>query len=239
MTSDSADRLRAALRRALQGPLPGRAAHRVAWPDDLPGRLDPPDAGSYQFAAVLIALHPPPSGASRFLFPLIRRPEGIGHHPGQIALPGGRCAGDEDPCACALREAEEEIGLPRDTVEILGRLTPVPVSVSRNRIQPVVGWVRRPEPERGEPASAPLVAAGMPDPRWRPQAGEVEDVLPADPDRLAEEAPRRVRLHLRTGEAREVPAWIVSSPQGNAVVWGATAIILAEFLALWRNVRGA
>lgn len=231
------DPVRETLRRLLRGPLPGREAHRLAWPEDLPGRLEPPDAEDYDSAAVLIALHREARDEARLFFPLILRPAGIGHHSGQIALPGGRCDASEEPCACALREAEEEIGLARDSVDVLGMLTPVPVAVSRNRVRPVVGWVRRddremvPAADDGKPAGFPV------EPRWRPQAGEVDSVLVADPDLLAREAPRRTRIRLRNGGERDVPAWIVPAPAGEAVIWGATAIILAEFLALWRRAR--
>ena len=233
---------REALRQALAGPLPGRSAQRQAWPDDLPGRLDPPDAATFRCAAVLIALfeadRPPPpvgrgaalhlpgvTGSAHVRFPLIRRPEDPGPHGGQIALPGGRCEPGETPAECALREAEEETGIRRTQVEILGTLTPVSVAVSRNRIVPLVGWVR------------PSTLA------WRGQEGEVEEILFADPDRLCLEGPRRVPQRWRDGLVRDVPAWVVPAEGGGdddphearaAVIWGATAIILAEFLFLWR-----
>ena len=209
------------LARLLGQPLPGRTAHRTAWPETLPGRLDPPDAAEYGAAAVLIALYAHPDRTGRYLFPLIRRPEGIEHHSGQIALPGGRCDGGEESCDCARREAEEEIGLPRDAVRILGALTPVPVAVSRNRIQPVVGWID----EARRPA------------RWRAQAGEVDSILSADPDALAAQGPRPSPVRWRDGLERTVPAWIIPADAGAAVVWGATAIILAEFLTIWRQAR--
>lgn len=233
---------REALRRSLREPLPGQAAHRHAWPEDLPGRLDPPDVEDYRCAAVLIALFgteedlpPLRSGRRREIevgrdaagcrFPLIRRREEPGPHGGQIALPGGRCDRGEAPVDCALREADEEVGLAPGQVEVLGTLTPVPVAVSRNRIVPVVGWVH--------PSTV----------HWRGQDDEVEEVLFADPDRLAAEGPRRVPRLWKDGEVRAVPAWMVPASGDaedrtaqSAVVWGATAIILAEFLSLWRGL---
>lgn len=89
------------------------------------------------------------------LIPLINRPNGItvlfnqrtAHltdHPGQICFPGGRAeTADESAAHTALREAEEEIGLPRQSVEVLG-LLPDYQTVTGYRITPVVGWIEPP-----------------------------------------------------------------------------------------------
>lgn len=209
--------MKAALRRALASSLPGRAAQSVAWPDHLPARELPEEEESYGPASVLLAVCP--AGAGGYSIPLIRRHGGLRHHPGQISLPGGRCSSGEDPALCALREAEEEIGLPPERVEVLGFLTAVPVSVSRYRIQPVVGWV-----------SAP--------PQWRPQAEEVTGMLLADPDDLVETGPASFVFRERGGFSIRAPAYLVLDGDGREEkVWGATAIILAEFLAVWRTAR--
>jgi 8-oxo-dGTP pyrophosphatase MutT (NUDIX family) len=218
-------RLRDALRAALRTPLPGRAAQRVAWPDDLPSRLEEAAAetASFEPAAVLVALIERADGT--VFFPLIRRPPGARTHARQVSLPGGGCHADETPSECALREAEEEIGLPRDTVRILGCLSPVPVPVSRYQIRPFVGWV-------ADPA---LSARRESD--WTIERAEVVSVLHADPDRLAAAPPERIPRQLHDGRVLGVPAFLVGGPHGTEEVWGATAIILAEFLAVWRDVR--
>ncbi len=80
----------------------------------------------------------------RLYFPLIER---TSHNPndrhrGQIGLPGGkREVDDVDLVATALREAEEEIGVPRERIEVLGQLSPLYVSVSNFMIYPTVGYV--------------------------------------------------------------------------------------------------
>jgi 8-oxo-dGTP pyrophosphatase MutT (NUDIX family) len=219
-------RLRDALGDALRTPLPGRAAQRVAWPDDLPSRLEEAaaKADAFEPAAVLLALIERSDGT--VFFPLIRRPPGARTHAGQVSLPGGGCHAGETPPDCALREAQEEIGLSRDAVQILGSLSPVPVPVSRYQISPFVGWVTDPA----------LSARCESD--WTIERAEVVSVLHADPDRLAADPPRRVPRRLHDGRVLGVPAFLVPGPDGTEEVWGATAIVLAEFLAVWRGVRG-
>ncbi len=89
------------------------------------------------------------------LVPLVNRPDGLTvlftersadlpDHPGQISFPGGRVEPEDiDVEAAALREAEEEIGLPRDRVSVLGRLADYE-TVTGYRVTPVVGWVEPP-----------------------------------------------------------------------------------------------
>lgn len=121
-----ADRLRRALGgRALQ-----------PYPDELPadGRID---------AAVLVPLrlHPHPS-----ITVVVRSPS-LADHPGEVGFPGGKPeAQDVDLAATARREAQEELGLDEDRVEVLGPLTPVPVATSRFRLHAFVGLV---VPEQG------------------------------------------------------------------------------------------
>ncbi len=93
---------------------------------------------------------------------LTKRSSRLKHHPGQIAFPGGKQdEGDADVIAAALREADEEIGLPASHVEILGHL-PAHETVTGFLVTPVIGYVRQPfdiVPETGEVAevfSVPL-----------------------------------------------------------------------------------
>lgn len=82
---------------------------------------------------------------------LTRRTEHLSHHAGQISFPGGRIeASDPDPLAAALRESEEEIGLPRHAVEALGYLDPL-ATITGFRVVPVLGFVAEPPPLRLDP----------------------------------------------------------------------------------------
>ena len=104
-------------------------------------------------AAVLVPIVDD-GGAGRLL--LTRRTEDLPTHPGQVAFPGGVVEpGEDDPVVTALREAEEEIALPRALVEPLGLLDDFPTRTDDVAVTPVVGLVRRLPPltpRRGEVA---------------------------------------------------------------------------------------
>jgi 8-oxo-dGTP pyrophosphatase MutT (NUDIX family) len=92
-------------------------------------------------AAVLVPIVDD-GGAPRLL--LTRRTLDLPTHAGQVAFPGGSVEpGESDPAKTALREAEEEIGLPADAVEVLGLLDDFPTRTDEVAVTPVVGVVRR------------------------------------------------------------------------------------------------
>ncbi len=127
-------------------------------PRDLSLRLDPVDApladpAPMRHAAVLALLLP--GEHTRIL--LIERPGTMRTHAGQLAFPGGKPdPGDRDLLDTALREAEEEIALPRALVQVLGRLSPVPVP-SGYLIVPFVGVVAQPFTPRNNEAEVKSV----------------------------------------------------------------------------------
>ena len=141
-----------------------------------------------------------------------RRREDLKRHAGEISFPGGRQdEPDEDLRSTALREAEEEIGLPPDDVEIVGALPPVGTFVTGYRIFPFVGVI--------EPGRA-----------WTPQPTEVDEVLELSLRALVDGYESR-RL-LRKGVPIKTPTYTV---EGN-LVWGATARIVQSFLERLRPV---
>ena len=150
-------------------------------------------------AAVLIAVEERAGGPVVWL---TKRSSALRHHPGQVAFPGGRIdPGDASAQAAALREAEEEIGLGREGVEVLGAM-PAHETVTGFRMTPVVARVLRPfEP--------------------RPEAGEVEEVFTVPLRHLADPANYAVRSRLWRGAERRYYA----VPWGPHYVWGATARI--------------
>jgi 8-oxo-dGTP pyrophosphatase MutT (NUDIX family) len=129
-------------------------------------------------------------------------------HAGEISFPGGRQdPGDADLAATALREAQEEIALDPAAVTLVGALTPVSTFVTGYRVHPFVGTV-----------AAPLELGLEPSP------DEVETVLTFSLELLRESYAMR-RL-IRRGIAFHSPTYEIE----GALIWGATARILAELL---------
>ena len=106
---------------------------------DLNRDVRPAGTPSLRPAGVLIPVRETAQGLRLIL---TKRSSALKHHPGQISFPGGRVdPGDRDHIDAALREAEEEIGLPRENVEILGELPPHE-TVTQFEMHPVLGWIR-------------------------------------------------------------------------------------------------
>ena len=159
-------------------------------------------------AAVLVPVFRDDEGSARVV--LIRRVE-RGLHGGQIGFPGGRIeTGDTSHVAAALREAQEEIGLAPERVEVLASLRTVVTRSTGFEIRPFLGRIR-------PPAS------------WRLQASEVSEVLTPSVARLAE--PRRLTTMRVTPPTlpvvRRVPCLRLDD---DTVVWGATYRILRPLL---------
>jgi 8-oxo-dGTP pyrophosphatase MutT (NUDIX family) len=204
------DRLKLALRALLAGPLPGAAAHADALPRGFEREVVPKRA-PLTHASVLLSLQPNAKDG-RIVIPLILRPNGVEPHAGQVGLPGGAREAGEDAVGCALREAHEEIGLDPHRVDPLGRLTPITIPVSRYLVETVVGWVDEPS-------------------RYVLEEREVLRILYADPERLAQSGPTAVVERVVGGKSVRFPAYGVEDEK----VWGATALILSEFLHIWRK----
>ncbi|HKC82868.1 MAG TPA: CoA pyrophosphatase [bacterium] len=163
---------------------------------DVHGRID---------AAVLVPLYVQ-DGVLHAVF--TRRRDDLRRHAGEISFPGGRQdieEGEEDLRDTALREAEEEIGLPREAVDIVGALTPTPTIATNYAVYPFVGMI--------EPGH-----------RWKPSAAEVAEVLELSlPDLRA--GYQRKRL-IRRGVPFRTDVFEV----GDDLIWGATARILSDLL---------
>jgi 8-oxo-dGTP pyrophosphatase MutT (NUDIX family) len=164
-----------------------------------PGK-DPVGARQLRQAAVLIALVPGRGGADVVL---TKRSSRLEHHPGQIALPGGKVdPQDAGPEAAALREAQEEVGLDPAAVTVLGRM-PAHETVTGFSITPVVGRLR-----------APFTPV--------PEDAEVDEVFFVPLAHLAEPGRYRVERRMWRGVWRNY--YVV--PWGPYYIWGATARIL-------------
>jgi 8-oxo-dGTP pyrophosphatase MutT (NUDIX family) len=139
-----------------------------------------------------------------------KRTERVGHHKGQIAFPGGTVsARDASMLDTALRECEEEVGLPRNAVEVLGTLDDSETVATQFVITPFVGVVRR-----------PVV--------FVPDGEEIEKVVEVPYAALA--APDGFRTEQWERDGLRRPVYFFDW-QGETV-WGATARILKHYLEL-------
>ena len=129
--------LPAALRRRLAAPLPGVDAQQRMSPRPRLGADSGVDLDSLRPAAALILIY---RLDDVWHVPLTVRGSTLRHHTGQVSLPGGRLDAGETVEGAALREAHEEVGVVPTEVEVLGRLTPLPVYVSGFLLHPVVGY---------------------------------------------------------------------------------------------------
>lgn len=156
-------------------------------------------------AAVLVPLYEVGDADLRVV--LTKRRTDLRRHAGEISFPGGRHDPDDDTLAdTALREAEEEIGLMRAEVTVVGALERTSTFVTNYAIHPFVGLIDRRH-------------------RWRASASEVEAVL--EPSLRNVRAGRtRTRIE-RRGIAFETDAYVFD----DQLVWGATARILEDLLA--------
>jgi len=195
------------VKRAMQRPLLGLEAQaRMAppyRPDQIAVMLNPP---ACKQAGVLILLYPL---GGQLCFPLTKRPESVEYHKGQISLPGGSQENGESLYQTALREAQEEVGVAADSVELIGQLSQLYVPPSNFCIRPFVGYVAQ-------------------RPNFEIEAVEVAELIEAPLGALFDPATARV-------EDWEIRGGVVPIPFyqfGPHKVWGATAMILSEFAAM-------
>ncbi len=164
-------------------------------------------------AGVLILLYP---GAERQLaFPLIRRPQYDGAHSGQIAFPGGKVEPEDGTIVdTALRETKEEIGVSVEATQVVGQLSDLYIPVSRFVVSPVVAFTKT-------------------SPAYQPEPAEVAEVLDMSVQDFLNPDNRSVRQITARGVHLEAPAYLIN----KEVIWGATAMILAEFFAILKEIN--
>jgi len=136
-------------------------------------------------------------------------------HKGQISFPGGKKEdSDADFSESALREAEEEIGIPRSMVQLVRPMTPLYIPISNFLVHPYLG-------------------IALEKPIFIPQPSEVADILEVPLERFfTPESIKKTDISIREGLIlRDVPYFDLD----GRVLWGATAMIINEFLEWWRT----
>ena len=191
------------IRKALSAALPGAAAHRKMLPIERTLTV-PKNEKGIKHSSVLLLLF---EENKELMVCLIKRPKHMKYHPGQIALPGGRIEKGETALETAFRETYEEIGIPQDEIEILGSLSELYVEVSKFRIQPFVGWLKK-KPE--------LII----------NPNEVEKTI-FFPLKYFQNNPDEVELLTVNGKLK-VPCIRFE----GEIIWGATSMILSELVAI-------
>ncbi len=167
---------------------------------DLNTDVELPPNRKLRAAAVLLPISLEPHGVRLYL---TKRSSRLKHHPGQVAFPGGKLdEGDSGLEATALREAQEEIGLPPATVEILGTL-PSHETVTGFDVTPVVGLLH----DAFEPV---------------PEPGEVQEVFTVPLELVTN--PSRFSIERRRWRGTWRSFYTV--PHGPYYIWGATARML-------------
>ena len=180
-------------------------------PSDYLGKITP------KKSAVLMLLFPGTNHRIVKTVFILRPDTEGGSHVGQVALPGGGLdTSDKDLSETALREAEEEIGVDRNSVSLLGGLTPLYIPVSNYMVHPFIG-----------------VSNKVPEFKMHPI--EVRGLLEADLAELfSEKNKKEVEKFIKVkNRMLQVPCYEIK----GEVIWGATAMILSEFSEIIKRMK--
>lgn len=197
------------IQQLLQRDLPGEQAHRKLLPPGRKLRAGFKEVPEVKYSSVLLLLFP---HEGRIYTCLTRRNSNMKDHPGQVSFPGGKIEEGESPELTAMREAQEEVGVSPLDVRLLGRLSELFVPVSGFTIFPYVGWLDY-----------------KPDFVLNRDEAEKLILLPVQ-DFVQEERIEHTELDTLRGRLT-VPYY----PYEGEIIWGATAMILAEFFELLRE----
>jgi 8-oxo-dGTP pyrophosphatase MutT (NUDIX family) len=207
---------------ALQRPLPGLTAQILMSPQPRPGSERSSGSGSERspdpflncrHAGVLLLLYPGNASDEGLRLVLTRRTESVQSHQGQISLPGGSLERGETAVEAAVREANEELSVDPAALTILGQLSPLYIPPSGFCMHPVVAYAAR-------------------RPAFVPSDIEVAEVIEEPLDHLLDNAICDEEVRQLRGQAVRVPFYRI----GAHKVWGATAMVLCEFVALLSGV---
>jgi 8-oxo-dGTP pyrophosphatase MutT (NUDIX family) len=198
------------LEKGLKGPLPGLKAQLKMVTKPRPGNKVYQEVEETSLkAGVLILLYP---WKNQLHLVLTRRTARVEFHQKQISFPGGRQEKGESFEQTALREAHEELKILPESVSILGKLTPLYIPPSHYCIYPVVASI-----------------STRPD--FRPFAQEVAEVIEIPLSHLLDLQNVRREMWTYKGAPIEVPFYSFKKHK----IWGATAMVLAELVEVWKR----
>lgn len=193
------------LKARLQLPLPGIIAQMRMAPPTRARNMDIPASARQSGVMILLV-----EGDKELNTILIRRTEDGNTHSGQISFPGGK----KDPNDAhieytALRECEEEIGILRHEIQVLGQLTPLYIPPSNFWVTPTVGFIEK-------------VLA------FKPSEREVQEIIKVPFSLLYDERIREERIVKRSDIKNMEMKTPVYALNDEIIIWGATAMILSE-----------
>lgn len=202
------------LKTRLKDELPGQKAHEYMAPrlNNKFFRGFKPTSNTKPSAVLLILQNDELKNELSIIFTL--RSKKLSNHSGQISFPGGRCEMNELPIMTAIREANEEIGIEINEIEILGQLSPLYVPPSKSIIYPFVAYINKPLNLTANPL-------------------EVEEIITYPISYFINPQNIKIEKWALEGFEVDVPVWTIHH---QTALWGATAMILAELLFLFDSI---
>ncbi len=191
----------------------GWSAQRKMTPAARESQRQPDRLGRPRQGGVLILLYPQ-QGELQLV--LTRRRDDLNSHAGQMSFPGGQREARETLVTTALRETEEEIGVPAHSLHVIGQLTPLYIPPSDFEVYPFVA-------RTGNGSQ----------PKFTPNPAEVAEIVEVPLQHLLDPASRNEQLWQIRGHDITVPYYTV----GHHKVWGATAMMISELVERLYAVR--
>lgn len=202
------------LRMALSDPLPGRKAQFLMEPHTRKIELEKQkNRANAKLSSVLVLLYPKDDAVYTVM---IKRPVYDGVHSGQIAFPGGQKENtDFNLTDTALRETEEEVGVDRNSIKVIGKLTQLYIPPSNFTVQPIVGYTNN-----------------VPD--FILEKNEVDSILEIALEEFID--PKNIthkEITSRNHSRLNVICYFIQ----DEVIWGASAMIISEFVEILKKIN--
>ncbi|MDE5423827.1 CoA pyrophosphatase [Ancylomarina sp. DW003] len=190
--------------------LPGAEAQKKMSPSLRNHSHNTNDPSLARDSSVLILFY---QKGNKIYFPLIKRTNGGHRHSGQISLPGGKFElSDKNLVDTAIRETEEELGLLRDRIQIIGPITGLYIPISNFQVQPIVAFYE-----------------GLPE--FKADSFEVYKVIETDIQELFKAENKKIKTLHKNGFDIRAPFYQVQ----EHMLWGATAMIVSELEELLKR----